>query len=646
MQRGAPLVALAIAACGAPPSSNQVTDTAVPVGAVAPAPRAPASGSIVPAAYTVSASASPIPSLPATCVPIAGDRVAFFVSPRAPRAGVPVRLVAHSEQPIEGELSIVDASGAEIVGSRERHGGPPFFWVAELRAPVAGAYRAALRTRDGLSCNEFTVAETAPRDDPRVSSAWPVRAAWDRAAERLYSAWIERLFDAPTGADLTFPALHEVLRDPARNLLHDYLGRGEDDAGPHALVIDPDCADLPYFLRAYFAHKLGLPFGFSSCTRGGAGQPPSCRRFHTNLEASPQRSTESATFGDFLRVTLADTVHSGTGRTPADQDTGDYYSVPISSASLRPGTVYADPYGHVLVIAKRIPQTERGGGVLYAVDGQPDATISRRRFWRGNFLFALDPALGSPGWKRFRPVVVEARGRARALGNAEIAASPDYGDLSLAQYGAGVEGFYDAMDDVLSPAPLDPAQALGEALAALEEQVRGRVISVGNAKKHFAAAGGRIDMPEGSAIFETTGPWEDFSTPSRDLRLLIAVDVVRGFPDRVARRPERFAMPAGRAVPEVKRALEQQLAEELGKRSFAYERSDGSSFTLSLADVVARAADLEMAYNPNDCPEVRWGAPAGSEEAKPCSRRAPGSQTARMRKVRAWFHERRRPPRG
>src|SRR5262249_16388005 len=50
-------------------------------------------------------------------------------------------------------------------------------------------------------------------------------------------------------------------------------------------------------------------------------------------------------------------------------------------------------------------------------------------------------------------------------------------------------------------------------------------------------------MPDGAAIFETSGAWEDFSTPSRDLRLLIAIDVVLGFPDRVARRPERYAMP-------------------------------------------------------------------------------------------------------
>jgi hypothetical protein len=635
--RKAALSFLVLAACRGPGSGPPPSSSTAPSPVVAAAFSASAS--------PVTSAAPALPPLPTSCAP-AGEGVGFFVTPRVPRPGVPVRVLVHAEAPLDASLSLVDAAGAELAGSAERYGGPPYFWYAELPAPAAGMYRAVLRGREGASCQALTVAAEKAAAVPRSTGAWPVRAAWDRGVERLYSAWIERLFDAPVGAELAFPALHQALRDPARNLLHDHLGLGEDDDGPRAPVIEPDCADLPYFLRAYFAHKLGLPFGFSSCTRGGAGQPPACRSWHSNLEAQPQRSSETATFVDFLRVKLADTVHSGTGRTPADQDAGDYYPVRLSFESLRPGTVYADPYGHVLIIAKRVAQTETAGGILYAVDGQPDGTVSRRRFWRGNFLFDLDPALGSPGWKRFRPVVLDAAGRPHALGNAAIAADAAYGDLSLMQYERGVEGFYDAMEDVLSPAPLDPARALDEVLAALEEQVRGRVLSVANARKHFAGGGTSIDMPEGPAIFEAVGPWEDFSTPSRDLRLLIAVDVVRGFPDRVARRPQRYAMPAGQPAAAVTRALGQQLEAELARRKFAYERSDGSSFTLSLADVVARAAELEMAYNPNDCPELRWGAPAGSDEIGPCRRHAPGSQTARMRKVRSWFHERRRPPRG
>ncbi len=152
-------------------------------------------------------------------------------------------------------------------------------------------------------------------------------------------------------------------------------------------------------------------------------------------------------------------------------------------------------------------------------------------------------------------------------------------------------------------------------------------------------------MPDGAAIFETIGPWEDFSTPSRDLRLLIAIDVVRGFPDRVERRPERYAMPKDKSVAGVKSELDSVLASELSARKFSYTRSDGSPWTLVLKDVIDRAADLEMAYNVNDCVELRWGAPDKSDEASTCKRRAPQTQRAKMTGYRAWFHERRRPPR-
>jgi hypothetical protein len=184
-----------------------------------------------------------------------------------------------------------------------------------------------------------------------------------------------------------------------------------------------------------------------------------------------------------------------------------------------------------------------------------------------------------------------------------------------------------------------------EAITSLEEQVKTRVTSVENGRKFQNSSRAEANMPDGAAIFETTGAWEDFSTPSRDLRLLIAIDVVLGFPDRVARRPERYAMPAGKSVAQVKSELQNVLASEIASRKFSYPRSDGSSWKLALKDVAERAADLEMAYNPNDCVELRWGASPQSEETATCKRNAPSAQRAKMTKYRAWFQERRRPPR-
>jgi hypothetical protein len=129
------------------------------------------------------------------------------------------------------------------------------------------------------------------------------------------------------------------------------------------------------------------------------------------------------------------------------------------------------------------------------------------------------------------------------------------------------------------------------------------------------------------------------------LRLLIAIDVVRGFPDRVARLPGRYAMPKDKNVAEVKADLQSVLASELAAHKFSYPRSDGSPWTLSLKDVLDRTTALEMAYNPNDCVELRWGAPDKSDEASTCKRHAPGTQRTKMTKYREWFHDRRRPPR-
>jgi hypothetical protein len=622
-----------VACVGTPPPPQRTAPA--PIASAAPPPSA-------------SAVASAVPEPPmGTCEEAA--ELIVVPSPTAPWKGAPLRVMVIAEKALEGELTLTGPDGSKATASRERHGGPPYWWTAEIATPASGTWRATLaRDRAPAECRTITQ-EIAVRDEepprPRAtwSQIWPITRAWTRSIENLYSAWIEKLFDAPIDKSLSYAALHEVLRDRSRNFLFNHLGLGEDEAG---IVIRPDCADLPYFLRAYFAFKLALPFGYSSCSRGGGGAPPTCPGWAHNqdLEASKRPGLTNA-FAHFLKWTLADAVHSGSGRAPNDDNNTDYYPVALSADTLRPGTIYADPYGHILVLVHRVGQTPDSGGVFLAVDGQPDGTIGRKRFWRGNFLFASDPALGSPGFKRFRPVVREKNTTMRRMTNDEIAKSKDYGDFSLDQSSLSIESFYDRMDDVMSPSPLDPVRAMKETIVALEEQVKARVTSVENGRKFQNSGRGNAEMPDGAAIFETNGAWEDFATPSRDLRLLIAIDVVRMFPDRVARRADRYAMPKDKSASEVKTELEQILATELAARKIAYTRSDGSEHTLTLQDVVDRMSDLEMAYDPNDCVELRWGAPASSDEMSTCKRHASPAQRLKMTKYRPWFHERRRPPR-
>ncbi len=451
---------------------------------------------------------------PGACEDAAG--IAVLASPIAPWKGAPLRIVFTVEQPLEGELSLIAPDGKVAAKSRERHGGPPYFWFAEVASPGEGTWHAKL-ARDGspAECSaltrEIAVGGKQP-PPPRAGgkSVWPVRDTWNRATENFYSAWIEKLFDAPLEETLSWKALHEGLRDKSRNLLFNHLGLGEDEK---KLVIQPDCADLPYFLRAYFAFKMGLPYGYTKCTRGGGGQPPRCPQWWNiqkeETSPAPPRQQYAAGgpfglfgepvarpaprlpprpsglvpgFGYYLRTTVANGVHSGNGRTAADDDDTDYYPVLLKQETLRPGTVYADPYGHILVISKRLAQSGDAAGLFLAVDGQPDGTVARKRFWRGNFLFAQDPALGGPGFKRFRPIVADNNGTLRRLTNDEIAKNPEYADFSLDQSKLGIEEFYDRMDDVMSPSPLDPTRAMKEAITALEEQVKTRVNSVENGR--------------------------------------------------------------------------------------------------------------------------------------------------------------------
>ncbi|MFT5355951.1 MAG: hypothetical protein ACI9KE_003172, partial [Polyangiales bacterium] len=113
-----------------------------------------------------------------------------------------------------------------------------------------------------------------------------------------------------------------------------------------------------------------------------------------------------------------------------------------------------------------------------------------------------------------------------------------------------------------------------------------------------------MEMPDGASIFQTEGPWEDFATPSRDMRLLISIDTVANFPAAVRRGPERFGIAEGDVDARVAE-IEVALGEMLAARSVRYRRSDGAEQELSLAEVVARAEGFEMAYNPNDCVEIR-----------------------------------------
>lgn len=562
------------------------------------------------------------------------------------------------ENPIQGESFSILVTGKEdirnseiIISGPSANSGPvnrkagnelPCWRIDEFAGSPAGRYKASVVVNKKVICSlEFDI---APHEMPPPSKALlKTSRGWDNKMETIYSAWVNALFSGCTEQS-SWSALHEVTQNKNQNFLYNYLSLGEDDkAGKNSLIMLPDCADNPFFLRAYFAWKLGLPFGYHVCDRGNLERKPKPGQWITNGTSDSKNNTVAA-FNTFLRR-MKDGVQSGTARTALDDENSDYYPVPLEKGALRPGTVFADPYGHTLILIALLPQLGDQPGLLLSVDAQPDGTVAIKRFWKGNFLFNTSGVVGEPGFKAFRPISLK-KNVPHLMKNEELTAAAGFVPFSLQQRKMASDLFYRSMERLINPKPLDPETALLDLIQALYEQLLVRVTSVANGEVYFKShQGALIPMPSSAAgIFQTGGLWEDFSTPNRDLRLLIAMDAVLDFPDRVGRFPEDFKISGSLSPDQAKKNLREILAQKASELSINYIRTNGSLQKLTVGEILKRRDAFEMAYNPNDGIERRWGAPENSDEIRSCRRRAPSNQIEKMKSVRTWFSKRLHPP--
>ena len=87
----------------------------------------------------------------------AAGEIALLPSPWAPWKGAPLRVMLVTEKPLQGELSLTGPDGSVAATTRERHGGPPYFWFAEIKAPAPGSWHATLTPQEaGAGCGAIT----------------------------------------------------------------------------------------------------------------------------------------------------------------------------------------------------------------------------------------------------------------------------------------------------------------------------------------------------------------------------------------------------------------------------------------------------------------------------------------------------------
>lgn len=147
-------------------------------------------------------------------------------------------------------------------------------------------------------------------------------------------------------------------------------------------------------MHACFAVKTGRPFQYvSEIDSTGGGDPRYAKGNH------PVAFRDAREFGSMQKMmsAISSDVHSGHFRMAGEVENGDTYPVDVTQSTVKPGTIFYDPNGHVLLVYKVDPS-----GTIHLIDGHPDNSLTfgifsekyaGRRQDAGRRLPALSPAL-------------------------------------------------------------------------------------------------------------------------------------------------------------------------------------------------------------------------------------------------------------
>jgi hypothetical protein len=390
---------------------------------------------------------------------------------------------------------------------------------------------------------------------------------------------------------------------------------------PKGLRFRADCADLPYFLRFYYAWKRGLPFSFVSDV-SPRGRTRDIRYSTNGNQVERRRDVLSGADALAVMSALRDEISSATYRIHPALEGNDLYSPAITPRAIRPGTVIYDPNGHLGVVWRIEPD----GRIRY-IDAHPDNSLTRG-FYDLRFVRAR-PGMGA-GFKNWRPIrLVGARRMGDGVlagGHVERAANAAIPDFSLVQfYGTGPRpadsdwkqgrftlngqamDWYDFARASMAGGALrfDPLVEVGDMVASNCADLGYRAEAV-----DLSLAAGLQNQPQPPRlppnIYGTEGDWETYSTPSRDARLKTAFKELRDGMERFWRlwqaRDPRLVYRGG----DLARDMLEVYSRAAQACSVGYVRSDGAPVRLDYEE--ARRRLFRMSFDPYHCVERRWGA--------------------------------------
>ena len=156
-----------------------------------------------------------------------------------------------------------------------------------------------------------------------------------------------------------------------------------------------------------------------------------------------------------------------------------------------------------------------------------------------------------------------------------------------------------------------------------------------------------IPMPDGAAIFETIGPWEDYATPVARPAPADRHEGAARLPERIAPHPELFVL-GGRAPAEAPRASSSSMHARRDRRRAPSPTPAATAApgALTVARHLRAAASARDGLQPERLRRGPLGRRARQRQSTPpAAATAPAEQRARMETYREWFREGRRPAR-
>jgi hypothetical protein len=448
----------------------------------------------------------------------------------------------------------------------------------------------------------LALAFVAALTDAASASPWRItKDHWGLEDERGFGAFVTALGQSGCSS------AESCLRSAANPW------RGSDG---NFIDIDADCAKFPYLLRAYYAWKNGLPFGYADGVRGD-------RFSHGgNSVVSRAEIVDHGGGVDPKRAILAmmENVFSGTYRVDAGSPDGmpsDFYSPAPQPGSIRPGTVIYDPNGHVGIVW----QVDAAGRIFY-MDAHPDFTVSRSVY---GAQFGQSPIALGGGLKNWRPLrLVDSRwsGSSFIGGHVVVARQREISDFSLVQYTGtdgqghfaynGVKlGFYEYVRAAVSGGRTDynPVFELQATMKTLCNDLNDRAQAVQQAVANGIAAKPHPARLPPNIYASDDGEWEAYATPARDARLRAAFVQFRADLSRMIglwlQRDPRIVYDGQFLKDDLLRAYDAQSQ----ACHITFLTVDKRPVTMSF-DGMARHL-LAMSFDPYHCEALRWGDTVG-----------------------------------